>query len=115
MIPCLDISLPPHLLGKVSPKSSLGRIDVLIRAVVDSTGIYDTIQPGTNGQLRLQVTPQSFNIRINRGIALTQLMLFDLSQEAVPYDRSEQYLFSHGEPLAATYYENKIIISAGIG
>ena len=115
LIPCLDLNLPQHLFWKISPKSSLGRIDVLIRAVCDDVWLYDTIPSGHDGQLRLEVTPQSFNIRIYKGTPLSQLMLFDISQwfekvipdEAILYDRNQETL----EPL---YYQDQMIISAGI-
>lgn len=116
MIPCLEVNLREWLLGKVSPKSSLWRVDVLIRAVVDYTGIYDTIYPGSTAQLRLQVTPQSFNVKIHQGTALTQLMIFDMLQNTEPYDREEKYLFSvNNEALTPKYYEDNMIISAWIG
>ena len=70
------IDLPSHLRGHLSPKSSIGRIDLMVRGVVDGCGLYDTIPSGQKSDLWLEITPQSFNVRIRKGLALTQLMLF---------------------------------------
>jgi len=45
LIPCLFLDLPSGFLAKVSPKSSIGRIDVLVRTVFDRSGFYDTVAP----------------------------------------------------------------------
>lgn len=114
LFPCLDIDIPANYFGKISPKSSLWRIDVLIRAVVDHTGMYDTIMPWTAGQLWLQVTPQSFNIRVEAGTPLTQLMLFDQATAAPEYDRSAWFLFDQWKQLAPLFYEDKMVVSIGV-
>lgn len=115
LIPCIDVALSSELFGKVSPKSSLWRIDVLIRAVVDNTGIYDTVLPWTKGTLWLEVTPQSFNIKITAGTAITQLMIFEQWTIPAPYDRNEQFLFDDANALEPTYYQDHMMVSLWVG
>lgn len=75
------IRLPKGLRGHLSPKSSIGRVDLMVRGIVDGCGLYDTIPEGTESDLWLEITPQSFNVRLKRGIALTQLMVLRSSAD----------------------------------
>ena len=73
LVKCIDLDLPPDLHVRISPKSSIGRIDVLVRAVADRNGLYDRVLEGYRGELWLEITPNSYNIRVEQGIALSQL------------------------------------------
>lgn len=132
LIPCLEVALWPKHSWKISPKSSLGRIDVLIRALVDNTGLYDTVPSSTQWELRLEVTPQSFNITIHTGNALSQLMIFedqggDFENKEESFENKEedfendtaipekaladtQFLFSDNGPIQPAYYDDKLIV-----
>lgn len=79
LIPCLKVDLPENLVVKISPKSSIGRIDVMVRTIFDNLGLYDSILPKNKGELWLEVTPQSFNIKLQKGICLSQLRFFLIS------------------------------------
>ncbi|MFP4656459.1 MAG: 2'-deoxycytidine 5'-triphosphate deaminase domain-containing protein [Candidatus Woesearchaeota archaeon] len=108
LVPIADIDLPDSLSARLSPKSSIGRTDLLVRGIFDRTGLYDTIQESTKGRLYLECTPQSFNIRVRRGDTLSQMMLFD--ENHCPMDISDQNLLydDTGQPLENTFYdENK--------
>ena len=75
-IRCGDVQLPAGHWGRLSPKSSIGRVDLMVRAVLDGCGLYDQIPgDGKRRTLWLELTPQSFNIRLRKGVALTQLMV----------------------------------------
>ncbi len=74
LIPVLDISLPEGIEWRLSPKSSIGRIDLLVRGVFDNVAMYDIIPTWSKWRLRLEVTPQSFNVDISPGVSLSQLM-----------------------------------------
>lgn len=84
------VDLPSHLRGHLSPKSSIGRIDLMVRGVVDGCGLYDTIPAGQKSDLWLEITPQSFNVRIRKGLALTQLMLFTSDAKQILSHDSDQ-------------------------
>jgi dCTP deaminase len=85
MVYCGHIKLPSHLRASFSPKSSIGRIDVLVRTVVDYGEFYDCTQKGYEGDLWIQVCPRSFNIVIKSGQCLTQMMLFNDIETAKLY------------------------------
>jgi dCTP deaminase len=92
------VDLPPGHRGCLSPKSSIGRIDLMVRCLVDGCGLYDTVPahaaggagPGTvagggrvspvedeepGRELWVEVSPRSFNIRLRCGSPLTQMMV----------------------------------------
>lgn len=75
LIPCATLSLPQDHQWRISPKSSLGRIDVHIRALIDHGKCYDFLPANTQSVVRLQITPQSFNIHLTAGQTLTQIMI----------------------------------------
>lgn len=75
----LEINLDSNLCAKCSPKSSIGRIDVLVRAICSANGVYDIIAHNESGKLYLEITPQSFNIIVERGVAVSQIRVFEES------------------------------------
>jgi dCTP deaminase len=76
LIPVMDIHLPSDLSIHVSPKSSIGRIDLMVRTIFDNTGLYDTVSSNSMGTLWLEISPQSFNVKIQEGQCLNQMMVF---------------------------------------
>lgn len=64
------------LYGRASGRSSIGRLDVLTRLIVDYCPKYDEVPPDFSGHLYLEVIPISFNIRVDEGIELNQLRIF---------------------------------------
>ena len=73
----LELKLPKNICAKCSPKSSIGRIDVLVRAVCSTNGVYDVIPHSSQGKLFLEITPQSFNIIVQKGVPMSQIRLFN--------------------------------------
>lgn len=66
--------------GQATAKSSVGRIDVLARLIVDGMDTYECFDPDglkkCTGGLYLEITPITFNVRVKPGISLSQLRLF---------------------------------------
>jgi len=64
--------------GQATAKSSVGRLDVLARLIVDGMDTYECFQPNgiTTGHMYVEVTPITFNIRIRPESCFTQLRLF---------------------------------------
>jgi len=66
--------------GQATAKSSVGRVDVLARLIVDGMDSYECFDPEGvakgNGHLYVEITPITFNVRVKEGIALSQLRLF---------------------------------------
>ena len=70
-----SLALPPHVRGRSNPKSTTGRLDIFTRVITDATGRFDEIRAGYRGPLYLEVSPQSFPVRVHSGLSLNQLRL----------------------------------------
>jgi dCTP deaminase len=96
----LKESLSPRLLeskiyGQATAKSSVGRVDVLARLIVDGMDTYEGFEPRPKkhptGALLLEITPITFDVRVKPGIPLTQLRLFYGHPQAVRLESNELY------------------------
>jgi dCTP deaminase len=67
-----------EIYGSATAKSSVGRMDVLARLIVDGMNEYEGFEPNriASGDMFLEVTPMTFNVRVMPGTSLTQLRLF---------------------------------------
>ena len=53
LVHCGTVNLPAGMTALLSPKSSIGRIDLLVRAIVDYEDLYDVVPDGcTSDQAR---------------------------------------------------------------
>jgi dCTP deaminase len=78
LVPLLEsLALPATLRGRSNPKSTTGRLDVFTRVITDGTPRFDEIQAGYRGALYLEVSPQSFPVRVHAGASLNQLRLLE--------------------------------------
>ncbi|MBI4247220.1 MAG: 2'-deoxycytidine 5'-triphosphate deaminase, partial [Candidatus Rokubacteria bacterium] len=76
LVPLLEaLALPPDVRGRCNPKSTTGRLDIFTRVITDATPRFDEIAPGYCGPLYLEVSPQSFPVRVQAGHSLNQLRL----------------------------------------
>ena len=64
--------------GQATAKSTIGRIDVLARLIVDGMDSYEGFDPQkiVSGDMFVEITPMTFDVRVKEGTALTQLRLF---------------------------------------
>jgi len=66
--------------GRATAKSSIGRVDVLARLIVDEMFHYEYFDPNKlperHVEMFLEISPITFNVRVKKGIALSQLRLF---------------------------------------
>jgi len=66
--------------GQATAKSSVGRVDVLARLIVDGMSGYEGFVPEdlshSNGELFLEITPITFSVLVKPGISLSQLRFF---------------------------------------
>ena len=69
------INLPKNLFGKCNPKSSTGRLDIFCRTILDFSDEYEKIPFNYSGEIYLEITSRSFNIRFNCGDSLNQMRL----------------------------------------
>lgn len=77
----LDPELANHrVYGQATAKSSVGRVDVLARLIVDGMDKYEYFDPEGlregDGSLYLEVTPITFPVSVRPGFSLSQLRLF---------------------------------------
>jgi len=76
LVPLLEsLDLPQHVRGRTNPKSTTGRLDIFTRVISDRTPRFDEIRPGYRGALYLEISPQSFPVRVHAGASLNQLRL----------------------------------------
>lgn len=116
LIPCAKISVPHDHQWRISPKSSLGRIDVHIRAMIDHGKCYDFLPANTDSVVWLQVTPQSFNIHLTAWQTLTQIMIGKIEDCETKISTSPpQVLYTHdATPLSQTIIDDHLLISTSI-
>lgn len=81
--------------GQATAKSTVGRVDVLARLIVDGMDTYETFNPerlkSFSGDMFLEITPITFNVVVREGIQLSQLRLF--RGEPEDSEISGEYLF----------------------
>lgn len=68
-----------HIFGQATAKSSVGRVDVLARLVVDGMNHYERFNPKdvcNSAAMYLEVTPITFQVRIRPKSSLNQLRFF---------------------------------------
>lgn len=94
------LSLPQDapIYGQATAKSSVGRVDVLARLIVDGMDRYEGFTPeqlaqGT-GTMYLEVTPITFNVSVRQGASLSQLRLFYGDPEISILTEKELKLYS---------------------
>ncbi len=78
-----------HLAAKASPKSSIGRLGVLVRLLTETSGQFDRIPYNYKGALYAEVTPLSFPIKVTAGQSLLQIRFCDSLVETPVWDRYE--------------------------
>jgi hypothetical protein len=66
--------------GQATAKSSVGRVDVLARLIVDGMTTYECFTAAGlkngSGDMFLEITPITFDVTVKEGISLSQLRLF---------------------------------------
>ena len=82
------------LYGRTSGRSSIGRLDILTRLIVDNYPKYDEIPPNYCGSLYLEVIPLSFYIKLPEGYALNQLRVFHGKPELSVIQNDELYKYA---------------------
>lgn len=64
--------------GKATAKSTIGRVDVLARLIVEGMDSYEELDPEKcqKGDIFVEVTPMTFDVVVKEGTSLNQLRLF---------------------------------------
>ncbi|MEN6576795.1 MAG: 2'-deoxycytidine 5'-triphosphate deaminase [Phycisphaerales bacterium] len=91
-----------RLYGQATAKSTVGRMDVLARLIVDGADRYESFDPDAlhrgSGDMYIEITPMTFNVRVKEGIKLSQLRVFRGKPEESEVRGQEVYeSLLHGE------------------
>lgn len=68
-----------QIYGQATAKSTIGRVDVLARLIVDGMDRYECFEPDNfegTGEMYVEVTPITFDVKVRCGSSITQLRLF---------------------------------------
>jgi dCTP deaminase len=77
VVPLLEeIFLPEGISAKANPKSTTGRLDVLVRLITDFGVEYERVPSGYKGKLYAEIVPLTFSIRLPALTRLNQLRFF---------------------------------------
>jgi dCTP deaminase len=80
--------------GKATGRSSIGRLDVLVRLLVNESDSFDVVVKNKKHTLYVEVTPISFDLEVRRGTVLSQLRLFKGREQDISLTMEE---LSHEE------------------
>ena len=95
------LQLDNNIFGNCNPKSSTGRLDIFCRTIVDYSDEYEKIPYNYNGEIFLEITSRSFNIKLQKGNKLNQLRLvFDKHNylndiDLINLNEKSKIIFSH--------------------
>lgn len=62
--------------GQATGKSSIGRLDILVRVIADEAPCYDRVPAHYSGDLYLEIIPITFDVKVCVGFPISQLRLF---------------------------------------
>jgi dCTP deaminase len=75
VVPLLErLRLPAGMTAAASAKSSIGRLDLLTRIIIDNGTEFDRVPEGYDGPLYLEICPQSFSVIATTGQTLNQII-----------------------------------------
>ncbi len=69
------LNLKSPIKGKCNPKSSTGRLDIFCRTILDNSDEYEKIPFKYKGEMFIEITCKSFNIKFYEGDTLNQMRL----------------------------------------
>ncbi len=115
LVELLDLDLAPHQSARFSPKSSIGRVDLMVKSVIDGVGRNDYIPAGSKGSVWAKIKPQSFNVLLQEGMPLNQLRVFDETKESYcEIDPNEVLPGTYNPSSNLTTPPNKLSLSIGV-
>lgn len=72
---CEKLALPEEIHGRCTAKSTVGRLDAMVRVLSDREDEFDKISPQRGHNIILEVVPISFGLQLSPGTSLSQLRL----------------------------------------
>jgi dCTP deaminase len=89
------VALTEQLSGIANPKSSTGRLDVLVRLITDRGTAFDEIRAGYKGPLYAEIAPRTFAVIVREGDCLNQAR-FQRGMSTTPTSELQR-LFDDGQ------------------
>jgi len=68
-----SLALPHDVSAAANAKSSIGRLDLLTRLIVDRSIEFDRVEAGYTGPLYAEISPRTFSVLVRPGIRLNQI------------------------------------------
>ena len=100
------LNLNNNINGHCNPKSSTGRLDIFCRTILDFTDEYEKIPNNYKGEMFLEITTRSFDIKFSKGDKLNQMRLN--KKESVYLSDEELKKINNISPLIYTNKNNII-------
>jgi len=76
IVPLMEhLALSSRVAGLANPKSSVGRLDIFTRLIIDRATEFDRVPAGYEGPLYAEISPRTFSIVVRPGTRLSQLRL----------------------------------------
>ena len=69
------LNLSNNIFGICNPKSSTGRLDIFCRTILNKCDEYEKIPMNYRGEMWIEITSRSFNVKLQRGDSLNQMRL----------------------------------------
>ncbi len=69
------LALNNYIQGHCNPKSSTGRLNIFCRTILDYCDEYEKIPNNYSGEMFLEITTRSFDIKVTKGDMLNQMRL----------------------------------------
>lgn len=89
------------IFAQATAKSSIGRMDVVARLIVDGMHVYEYMDPAwiSSGNMFLEITPITFNVKVKEGISLSQIRFFvdSPSKSIIPNESISKIVLRGGQ------------------
>ena len=95
-----QLNLNKSIKGHCNPKSSTGRLNIFCRTVLDYCDEYEKIPKNYKGEMFIEITTRSFNVKFTEGDKLNQMRLIN---------KTNKYLNDNN--LKKIHNKNKLIFS----
>jgi dCTP deaminase len=117
-----NLDLPEKMSARSTAKSSIGRLDALVRLVADRQPEFDRVSAKTTTELYVELAPITFPLKLSQGIALSQMrfmkgteQLCTVAAPALEFEDTPVLVNYDGTPATPRYPEggdiNAVILS----
>lgn len=95
-----------NIYAQATAKSTIGRLDVVARLIVDGMHVYEYMDPMevTSGNMFLEISPITFNIKVKEGVSLSQIRFFlgHPSKSVIPNESISKIVLKGGNHIDGT-------------